>query len=102
MSGSSFYYSFVVWFFVLIKKVFFRDVIVRGSHKIPKNVPIIFVAAPHCNQFVDPIILISTCPRPVSFLMAAVSLKRWIIGFFGRMLDSIPVSRAQDYAKKCS
>ena len=33
--------------------------------------------------------------------MAAVSLKRRIIGFFGRLLNSIPVSRAQDYAKKC-
>ena len=102
MSGSSFSYSIVVWFFVLVKKVFFRDVIIRGSHKIPKNGPIIFVAAPHCNQFVDPIILISTSPRPVSFLMAAVSLKRRIIGFFGRMLNSIPVSRAQDYARKCT
>ena len=102
MGGSSFSYSFVVWFFVLVKKVFFRDVIIRGSHKIPKNGPIIFVAAPHCNQFVDPIILISTSPRPVSFLMAAVSLKRRIIGFFGRMLNSIPVSRAQDYARKCT
>lgn len=90
-----------MWFFVLIKKIFFRDVITRGSHKIPKDVPIIFVVAPHCNQFVDPIILISTSPRPVCFLMAAVSLKRRIVGFFGRMLNSIPVSRAQDYSKKC-
>lgn len=90
-----------MWFFVLIKKVFFRDVIIRGSHKIPKNGPVIFVAAPHCNQFVDPIILISTSPRPVCFLMAAVSLKRKIVGFFGRMLNSIPVSRAQDCSKKC-
>lgn len=102
MSESSFSYAIVVWFFLLIKKIFFRDVIVRGSHKIPKNGPLIFVAAPHCNQFVDPIILISTSQRPVSFLMASVSLKRKIIGFFGRMLNSIPVSRAQDYAKKCS
>lgn len=34
--------------------------------------------------------------------MAAVSLKRRIVGFFGRMLNSIPVDRAQDYSKKCS
>lgn len=102
MTNSSWSYRFVLWFFILIKKVFFRDVIIRGSHKIPKNGSIIFVAAPHCNQFVDPIILISSSPRPIGFLMAAISLKRKIVGFFGRMLNCIPVDRAQDYAKKCS
>ena len=71
-------------------------------HKVPRTGPVIFIAAPHCNQFVDPIILISSCPRPIGFLMAAVSLKRRIVGFFGRMLNSIPVVRAQDYAKKCT
>jgi glycerol-3-phosphate O-acyltransferase / dihydroxyacetone phosphate acyltransferase len=102
MDEVSISYRLVVWFFLFIKKVFFRDVIVRGSHKIPRNCPVIFVAAPHCNQFVDPIILISSCPRPIGFLMAAISLKRRIVGFFGKMLNSIPVDRAQDYAKKCS
>lgn len=102
MPEASFSYRLVVCFFVFIRKIFFRDVIVRGSHKIPKNGPVIFVAAPHCNQFVDPLILISTCPRPIGFLMAAISLKRRIIGFFGKMLNSIPVERAQDYSQKCS
>ena len=102
MTETSWSYRFVLWFFIIVKKVFFRDVIIRGSHKIPKNGSIIFVAAPHCNQFVDPIILISSSTRSIGFLMAAVSLKRKIVGFFGRMLDSIPVDRAQDYAKKCS
>lgn len=102
MVETSWTYRLVVWFFIFIKKVFFRDVVIRGSHKIPKNGAIIFVAAPHCNQFVDPIILISSSTRPIGFLMAAVSLKRKVIGFFGRMLNSIPVDRAQDHSKKCS
>lgn len=102
MAETSWSYRLVLWFFIIVKKLFFRDVIIRGSHKIPKKGSIIFVAAPHCNQFVDPIILISSSPRPIGFLMAAVSLKRKIVGFFGRMLNSIPVDRAQDHSKKCS
>lgn len=102
MAEASWSYGLVVWIFILIKKIFFRDVIIRGSHKIPNRGSIIFVAAPHCNQFVDPVILISSCPRSIGFLMAAVSLKRRIVGFFGRMLNSIPVVRAQDHVKKCS
>lgn len=102
MPEASFSYYLVKWFFVLVKNIFFRDVIVRGSHKIPEKGAVVFVAAPHCNQFVDPIILISCSPRPIGFLMAAISLKRRIIGVFGRMLGSIPVDRAQDHAKKCT
>lgn len=101
-SEAPFSYWLAVWFLGMIRKIFFRDVVVRGAHKIPKDGPVIFVAAPHANQFVDPTMLLSTCTRPIGFLMAAVSLKRRLVGFFGRMLNSIPVERAQDYAKKCS
>lgn len=98
----SFSYWLAVLFLTALRKVFFRDVVVRGAHKIPLEGPVIFVAAPHANQFVDPVMLITTCPRPIGFLMAAVSLKRRIVGFFGRLLNSIPVDRAQDYAQMCT
>ncbi|OUM61425.1 hypothetical protein PIROE2DRAFT_66406 [Piromyces sp. E2] len=78
---------------------FMIDVQTRGQHYIPKSGPCIFVAAPHANQFVDPILLITKTNRRVGFLIAQSSMERKWIGRFARSLKTIPVIRAQDLAK---
>lgn len=76
---------------------FFREIIIRASHKIPAKGPIIFCAAPHANQFIDPIMLLITCsPRTMGFLTAKKSMEKRIIGAFASFFDPIPVSRPQD------
>ncbi|CAE6505293.1 unnamed protein product [Rhizoctonia solani] len=74
----------------------------RGAFNVPKDGPVIFVAAPHHNQFLDPIVLASEIYREshrrVSFLTAAKSMNRWIIGFLASLMNSIPVARAADHA----
>lgn len=100
--GSSFellIYYLVCFLFRLATSIFFREVVKRGSHQVPRTGPVIFVAAPHANQFVDPLVVMQTCPRPVRFLMAAASMRKGIPGFFGRLLGCIPVERAMDLAK---
>ncbi|CAG8608470.1 10537_t:CDS:10 [Cetraspora pellucida] len=82
-----------------ITDTFFREIKSRGSHKIPEEGPIIFVAAPHANQFVDPLILMRNSKRPISFLIAEKSMKRKYIGAMARALHTIPVVRPQDLAK---
>lgn len=47
-------------------------------------------------------LILSECPRRVSFLMAATvfytqSFKKRVVGFLGRCLGAIPVKRPQDY-----
>ncbi|KAI9270869.1 hypothetical protein BY458DRAFT_456174 [Sporodiniella umbellata] len=79
--------------------IFFREVKPRGAHKIPREGPVIFVAAPHANQFVDPIVLMRECKRRVSFLIAEKSMHEKAIGTFARMINAIPVVRPQDLAK---
>ncbi|KAJ1643214.1 Glycerol-3-phosphate/dihydroxyacetone phosphate acyltransferase [Coemansia erecta] len=86
-------------FWTRIVGLFFREVAVRNSHLIPKSGPIIFVVAPHHNQFVDPIILLMHASRRVYYLAAAASMRRKFIGFYGRCLRGIPVERQQDLAK---
>ncbi|KAI9313494.1 hypothetical protein BX666DRAFT_1864136 [Dichotomocladium elegans] len=81
-------------------EVFFREIRPRGAHKIPMTGPVIFVAAPHANQFVDPLIVMRECHRRVSFLIAAKSMKQKAIGFLARMIHAIPVVRPQDIATK--
>jgi glycerol-3-phosphate O-acyltransferase/dihydroxyacetone phosphate acyltransferase len=95
----NFIFDAVIFFFNIIINIFFRDVQTRGQHYIPKKGPVIFVAAPHANQFVDPILLITKTNRRVGFLIAQSSMERKWIGRFARALRTIPVIRAQDLAK---
>lgn len=96
-------YDIVVWFFYNIFNLFFREVRSRGAFRIPKDSPIIFVAAPHANQFIDPMLIMQQVKRlagrRVSFLIAEKSLHRKFIGTMARMALSIGVVRAQDNLK---
>lgn len=44
--------------------------------------------------------LVYTSKRQISFIIAAKSYKRPVIGFFAKALGAIPVERPQDLAKK--
>ncbi|KAG2231461.1 hypothetical protein BDF21DRAFT_418831 [Thamnidium elegans] len=92
-------YDIALWLFNLMLDIFFREVRPRGAHRIPKEGPVIFVVAPHANQFVDPIVLMRECGRRVSFLIAEKSMHQKGIGFFAKMINAIPVIRPQDLAK---
>lgn len=93
-------FDLMLWMFTVIFDCFFREIRPRGAFRLPKLGPVIFVAAPHANQFVDPIILLNQvrreAQRRVSFLIATKSYNHPAIGPLSRMQLSIPVSRAQD------
>ncbi|CAG8537386.1 2140_t:CDS:10 [Funneliformis mosseae] len=93
-------YDIVVFFFSVVLDNFFREIKSRGSHKIPMEGPVIFVAAPHANQFVDPLNLMMNTKRRVSFLIAEKSMKRKYIGAMARAVHAIPVARPHDLAKQ--
>ncbi|KJZ78448.1 hypothetical protein HIM_01839 [Hirsutella minnesotensis 3608] len=82
--------------------LFFREVVPRGSWRVPQSGPVLFVAAPHANQFVDALILQRTlrheANRRVSLLIAQKSVHGFI-GWGSRQVGSVPVGRAQDSAK---
>ncbi|KAF4615224.1 hypothetical protein D9613_003038 [Agrocybe pediades] len=102
-SKSDVTYDAAMIFFKTITQIFFREVRPRGAFHIPKDGPVIFVGAPHNNQFLDPLLLslevYKETHRHVQFLTAAKSMQRRWIGFFARLMKSIPVSRAADMAK---
>jgi glycerol-3-phosphate O-acyltransferase/dihydroxyacetone phosphate acyltransferase len=93
-------YEILRFIFSLVLNLFFREIKVRGFHNIPIDDPVLFVVAPHANQFIDPLLLVMTCARKVGFLAAKKSMDKNVIGFFGRSLNSIPVERPQDLIKK--
>jgi glycerol-3-phosphate O-acyltransferase/dihydroxyacetone phosphate acyltransferase len=96
-------YDAWLWTFSVLVDLFFREVHPRSSWKVPRNGPVIIVAAPHANQFVDPLILMRVLRRDafrrVCFLIAEKSMKRKFIGWGARMVGSVPVGRALDLKK---
>ena len=47
---SNWVYDVFLWTFSILVDLFFREVHPRGSWKVPRRGPVIFVAAPHANQ----------------------------------------------------
>jgi glycerol-3-phosphate O-acyltransferase / dihydroxyacetone phosphate acyltransferase len=92
------YFSVKVFFHSIIS-IFFRSVEVVGRDNIPRYGPVIFVGN-HANQFVDGIMMLSTCEHKISYLMAEASWNRRVIGDIAWALDVVPVKRAQDYCNK--
>lgn len=100
---NSLVYDIFLWIFTVVVDLFFREIHPRSSWRIPKKGPVIFVAAPHANQFVDPLILMRVvrqdAHRRIAFLVAEKSMRRKFIGFAASLVGSVPVGRALDMKK---
>ncbi len=81
-------YDLTVRLLSFLVYIFFREVRPRGSHRIPKEGPVIFVVAPHANQFLDPLLVMKECGRRTSMLIAEKSMHQRGIGTFARMLNA--------------
>ncbi|EEH45572.1 uncharacterized protein PADG_01722 [Paracoccidioides brasiliensis Pb18] len=96
-------YDLLLWFLAVLIDLFFREVHPRGSWKVPKRGPIILVAAPHANQFVDSLILMLVARRElnrrIAFLIAEKSFQRRFVGLLAKAAGALPVSRAMDNLK---
>ncbi|KAI1613050.1 glycerol-3-phosphate acyltransferase Sct1 [Exophiala viscosa] len=96
-------YDLVLWTMSVLIDLFFREVHPRGAWKIPRTGPVILVAAPHANQFVDSLILMrllkSEAKRRISYLIAEKSTSRKFIGTLSKGIGAIPVGRALDKVK---
>lgn len=96
-------YDLCLWIFARCLNIFFREIYPRGAWRIPDKGPVLIVAAPHANQFVDSVILMhllkTQSKRRVSFLIAEKSMKEPYIGQLASCLGALPVARAMDQAK---
>jgi glycerol-3-phosphate O-acyltransferase/dihydroxyacetone phosphate acyltransferase len=91
-------YTVVKTLFYYVLHIFFSDIDVIGEENIPSEGPVIFVGN-HQNQFVDPIMLLTHNKREIGFIIAAKSLTKFMVGFFAKLMKSIPVRRPQDEAR---
>ncbi len=96
-------YDLGLWIFALCLDIFFREVCARGTWRIPKRGPVIIIAAPHANQFVDSILLMRILKHHANhrlcFLIAEKSMKEPYIGTMAAYMGALPVVRAMDNVK---
>lgn len=99
-------FDILAWLLSVTFSGFFREIRPRGAFRIPKSGPVIFVAAPHANQFVDAGLLLGQvfkeANRRISFLIADKSMSVKGIRQMANVTLSIPVKRAQDNLKSAS
>lgn len=96
-------YDLVLWLFTWALSLFFREIYPRGAWRVPERGPVLIVAAPHANQFVDSAILMhllkSQAHRRVSFLIAQKSMNEPYVGTLAACMGSLPVVRSMDLTK---
>lgn len=95
-------YVFILAVLSTLVSLFFREIQVRGERRVPSG-PVILVAGPHANQFIDSVILmriLRSLDRRISWLMAAKSFDRPLVGGLATAMGALPVQRAMDLAKE--
>jgi glycerol-3-phosphate O-acyltransferase/dihydroxyacetone phosphate acyltransferase len=92
-------YSFVKNICKAAITIYFKKVYVIGIENIPEKGPLI-ICGNHSNQFIDPMMILTYCTRAINFTMAATSFNKPVVGNLARMLNVIPVYRAEDYKQK--
>ncbi len=93
----SFFANVLIAFLRLVTRVFFRAVEVSGREHVPRAGPVIFVGN-HPNSLLDPVMVLTTCGRPVRFAAKDV-LFRGPLRPFLAVLGCVPVRRRQDQVK---
>ena len=96
---SSWVYKSLKLFLRQITGNYFRNIHVDRVENMPLEGPTI-LCCNHSNQFMDAMILISQCPRPLSFCFAASSFNKPIVGYLAKKIHVIPVNRPDDFKVK--
>ena len=92
---SSGVYSALKIFLRQVTGNYFRHIHVAGVENMPMEGPTI-LCCNHSNQFMDAMLIIAQCPRPLSFCFAASSYNKPIVGYLAKKINVIPVYRAED------
>jgi 1-acyl-sn-glycerol-3-phosphate acyltransferase len=79
----------------LLAKAWFRSVEAEGTDRISLDRPVL-ICANHANGFVDPVLIVSTSPRPVRFLAKSTLWKVPPVGTILTLGGVLPVYRQQD------
>jgi glycerol-3-phosphate O-acyltransferase/dihydroxyacetone phosphate acyltransferase len=89
-------YRMVVRLLRLAMSVFFRQVSVVGLENIPAHGAVIF-AGNHPNSLLDPVLIVTTCVRPVHFAAKDVLFQSRVLRPILDALGCVPVARRVEH-----
>ncbi len=87
--------ALLVAFFTLVARIFFRRVEVTGADEVPSGA-VLFVGN-HPNSLLDPILVVTTARRPVSFAAKDGLFAVPVLGRMIRMGGGVPIQRRMDH-----
>jgi 1-acyl-sn-glycerol-3-phosphate acyltransferase len=82
----------------LVMRVFYRQITVVGLEHIPSGEPVIF-AGNHPNSLIDPVLIVTTCGRIVSFAAKDVLFKSRLLRVVLRAMGAVPIARRDDHGQ---
>jgi 1-acyl-sn-glycerol-3-phosphate acyltransferase len=85
----------LVAFFTVVRRVFFHRVDVAGLHRLPKGGTIL--VGNHPNSLIDPVLIVTTCGRPLSFAAKDVLFNKPLLGPIIKAGGGVPLRRRQDH-----
>ncbi len=85
----------LVAFFTLVRRVFFRRVDVVGAHRLPTHGTVL--VGNHPNSLVDPVLIVTTCGRRLSFAAKDVLFRKPLLGPIIAAGGGVPIRRRQDH-----
>lgn len=88
-------YLFIKWLSSIVVRSIFTKITIIHEERLPLYGPVIVVGN-HNNQFLDAALLIYAIPRQISFIIAAKTLKRKLIGTLASLAGCISVYRPED------
>ena len=91
-------YQLLVSFLRLVTRIFFRTVEVVGRDHVPPTGPVILVGN-HPNSLVDPVVISTTCGRPVSLAARDGLFRSPLLRPLLWALGTVPIKRRQDQAE---
>jgi 1-acyl-sn-glycerol-3-phosphate acyltransferase len=80
----------------LLMRCFFRQIEVVGLEHVPADGGVIF-AGNHPNSLIDPVLIVTTCGRIVSFAAKDVLFRSRLLRAILRALGAIPIARRDDH-----
>jgi 1-acyl-sn-glycerol-3-phosphate acyltransferase len=83
-------------FLRVVTRVFFRQIEVVGLEHVPGEGPVIF-AGNHPNSLIDPVMILTTCGRVVSFAAKDTLFKNWLLRAVLTALGAVPIARREDH-----
>jgi glycerol-3-phosphate O-acyltransferase/dihydroxyacetone phosphate acyltransferase len=88
-------YRILRWFLRLIARAFFRQIEVVGHDNVPEGA--VLFAGNHPNSLLDPVLIITTCGRRVSFAAKDTLFKSRLLKLVLDGLGAVPIARRDDH-----